>query len=230
MVPEKCSRPARRRRDPIGWRAVVSGFRQYDYDRYAADAEDYICQPERFIEWCILAGAVRSGQHIAAPKAAGQRAALMRRLRMLRHHVDALLTSRIDGVPPLTHAVRVCPSAATSCLGQRSFERDGQMHWRDDASNVLLPLKRIALDALDLIRIPLCRSFAAAPTRGRAAGCSSIPARTSGAAGARWTPRHGGQDEALSASYHYRRARLEIYAALPTWKVETMRPATVTVD
>ena len=25
------------------------------------------------------------------------------------------------------------------------------MHWRDDARNVLLPLKRIALDALDLL-------------------------------------------------------------------------------
>ena len=31
---------------------------------------------------------------------------------------------------------------------------DGRMHWRSDARDVLLPLQRIALDALDLLNGP----------------------------------------------------------------------------
>jgi predicted RNA-binding Zn ribbon-like protein len=155
MVPKKCSRAAR----PVAAIRLDGGRLCLDFvntihDRYAADAEDYIGQPERFIEWCALAGALRSGEHIAAPRAAGQRAALMRKVRTLRHHVDALLTSRIDGVPPPADAVQGLDRWLHRAWASQSLERDGQMHWRDDANNALLPLKRIALDALDLISDP----------------------------------------------------------------------------
>src|SRR5690349_16399980 len=107
MLPEKCYRPAR----PVAAIRLDGGRLCLDFvntihDRYASEAEDYICQPERFIEWCMRAGAFRSGEHIAAPKGAGQRAALMRKARTLRDHLHALLTSRIDGVPPSTDAVQ----------------------------------------------------------------------------------------------------------------------------
>jgi hypothetical protein len=153
------------------------------HDRYAVDAEDYIGQPERFIEWCD-AGALRLAS--TSPRLEPRpRAALMRR-RTLRHHVDALLTSRIDGVPPPATPCRVSIGGYT-VPGPVNRERDGQMHWRDDASNALLPLKRIALDALALISDPVSQLRRCAST-GHAAGCSSIPARTSAAAGARWKP------------------------------------------
>ena len=155
MLPQKCDRPAR----PVAAIRLDGGrlclnFVNTIHDRYAAEMEDYICQPERFIEWCVLAGACRSSEHIAAPADAGRRAALMRKTRTLRHHLHALLASRIDGAPP--------PAGAVQCLDQwlhrawagQSLESDGQMHWRGDAYNVLLPLKRIALDALDLISDP----------------------------------------------------------------------------
>ena len=65
MVPQKRSRPSR----PVAAIRLDGGRLCLDFvntihDRYAADAEDYICQPERFIEWCVLAGAIRSGEHI----------------------------------------------------------------------------------------------------------------------------------------------------------------------
>jgi predicted RNA-binding Zn ribbon-like protein len=124
------------------------------HDRYAEDAEDYVCQPERFIEWGRLAGAIRAGERIAVPKSAGQRAALMRKVRTLRHHLDALLTSRINGVPAPADAVQGIDQWLHRAWASQTLESDGQMHWRADASNAMLPLKRIALDALDLISHP----------------------------------------------------------------------------
>jgi len=124
------------------------------HNRYAVEVEDYVCQPERFIEWCLLAGALHAGEHIAAPEGASQRAALMRKARTLRHHLHALLTSRIDGMPPPADAVQCLDRWLHRAWVSQSLEFDGQMHWRDDAYNALLPLKRIALDALDLISGP----------------------------------------------------------------------------
>lgn len=121
------------------------------HDRYASEAEDYICRPERFIEWCARAGAVKPGEQIAAPDSAGQRAALMRKARALRHHLHALLASRIDGAAPPADAVRCLDRWLHLAWAGRSLGADGQMHWRDDAYDASLPLKRIALDALDLI-------------------------------------------------------------------------------
>jgi predicted RNA-binding Zn ribbon-like protein len=124
------------------------------HDRYAAEAEDYIRQPERFSAWCVRAGALHSGEHIAAPEAPAARAVLMRKARALRHHLHEMLTARIDGVP--------LPADAVQCLDQwlhlawtsQSLGIEGQLRWRDDAYDAWLPLKRIALDALDLIGNP----------------------------------------------------------------------------
>lgn len=155
MSPEKCYRPAR----PVAAIRLDGGRLCLDFvntihDRYAVEVEDYICQPERFIEWCVLAGACRSSEHIAAPEGAGQRAALMRKTRALRHHLHALLTSRIDGVPPPADAVHCLDQWLHRAWAGQSLKFDGQMHWRDDAYNALLPLKRVAVDALDLISDP----------------------------------------------------------------------------
>jgi len=155
MCSEKCYRPAR----PVAAIRLDGGRLCLDFvntihDRYAVEVEDYICEPERFVQWCVRAGACRSGEHIAAPEGAGQRAELMRKVRTLRHHLHALLTSRIDGVPPPADAVNCLDQWLHRAWASRSLELDGQMHWRDDAYNVWLPLKRIALDALDLISNP----------------------------------------------------------------------------
>jgi predicted RNA-binding Zn ribbon-like protein len=124
------------------------------HNRYAVELEDYVQQPQRFIEWCLRAGVLRPDDGVRAPRTVHQRAALMRQVVALRHHLHALLTSRIDGVPPPADAVRRLDQWLHRAWASQSLESDGQMHWRDDAYNVLLPLKRIALDALDLISDP----------------------------------------------------------------------------
>lgn len=124
------------------------------HDLYAVDVEDYVHQPEHFIEWCVRAGALRHGEHIAALKGAGQRAALMRKVRTLRHQLHELLSSRIDGVSPTAEAVQCLDQWLHRAWASQSLGFDGQMHWHDDAYDTQLPLKRIALDALDLIGDP----------------------------------------------------------------------------
>lgn len=124
------------------------------HDHYAEEVEDYIFQPERFIEWCTRVGAVLSGEHIDVPEGAGPRAALMRKVRVLRQHLHTLLASLIDGVTPPEEAVQCMDQWLHRAWASQSFGMDGQMHWRDDAYHVLLPLQRIALDALDLMSGP----------------------------------------------------------------------------
>ncbi|MBT2117147.1 ABATE domain-containing protein [Dyella sp. LX-66] len=124
------------------------------HDRYAVPAEDYIADPERFIQWCLRAGAIRSGENIAAPAGAGLRAALMRKLRPLRDHLHVLLAARIDGVVPADEAVQGVDQWLHRAWANQVLGADGRMHWRSDACDVLLPLQRIALDALDLLSGP----------------------------------------------------------------------------
>lgn len=150
-MPEKC--PAR----PIAAIRLDGGRLCLDFvntihDRYAVEAEDYIWQPERFIEWCMRSGALRSGERIAAPHDARRRAALMRKARALRHHLHALLASRVGGVRPPADALQCLDQWLHRAWASQSLGSDGQMHWVE--RDALLPLKRIALDALDLISGP----------------------------------------------------------------------------
>lgn len=155
MSPEKCH-PLPRPIDAIrldGGRLCLD-FVNSVHDRYAQQAEDYICLPERFIEWCVRAGALHAGEHISAPAGMGQCAALMRKVRSFRNHLHALLASRIDGVKPPEESVQCLDQWLHRAWANQSLGWDGQMHWRDDAYDALLPLQRIALDALDLISQP----------------------------------------------------------------------------
>jgi len=121
------------------------------HDRYAAEVEDYIATPERFIEWCLRAGVLGPHEDIATPVSTAERATLMRKVRALRQHLHTLLASRIDGLTPPEEAVRHIDQWLHRAWANQSFGSDGRMHWRGDAFDVLLPLQRVALDALDLI-------------------------------------------------------------------------------
>jgi len=151
-VREKLHRPTR----PVAAIRLDGGRLCLDFvntihDRYAAEPEDYISQPERFIEWSARAGAYRSGEHISVPEATGQRTTLMRRVRTLRHHLHALLASRIDGLPAPAEALQCLDQWLHHAWASQSLGADRHMHWRTRAHDALLPLKRISLDALDLI-------------------------------------------------------------------------------
>jgi predicted RNA-binding Zn ribbon-like protein len=124
------------------------------HDRYAVQGEDYLQQPRRFIEWCARAGVLTPDDGVRAPLAAHKRAALMREVMTLRHHLHALFAARIDNLPPPPDAVRGLDSWVHRAWASQALGADGHLHWRADARDARLPLKRVALDALNLLGEP----------------------------------------------------------------------------
>lgn len=124
------------------------------HDRYAADVEDYVQDPQRFIAWSERTGALRPDDGVCAPRTAHKRAALMREVVALREDLHALFAARIDGLVPRASAVRGLDRWLHEAWASQSLGTDGYMHWRADARDAQLSLKRIALDALDLLANP----------------------------------------------------------------------------
>ena len=124
------------------------------HDRYAVTVEHYLQQPQRFVEWCVRAGALRPDDGVRAPRTARERAALMREVETLRRHLHALFAARVDDLPPPADALRGVDRWLHRAWEGQSLGADGQLHWRADARDTRLPLKRIALDALDLLGDP----------------------------------------------------------------------------
>lgn len=121
------------------------------HNRYAAEVEDYLPEPRRFIDWCVRAGALGPDDAVRTPRDAHKRRSLMREVVTLRDHLHALFAARIDDVPPPPDAVRGLDRWLHLAWASQSFGADSHLHWRADARDARLPLKRIALDALDLL-------------------------------------------------------------------------------
>jgi predicted RNA-binding Zn ribbon-like protein len=124
------------------------------HDRYAADIEDYVQDPQRFMAWCERAGALFPDDGIRVPRAVQKRAALMSEVATLRDHLHALLAARIDDLTPPPEAVSGLDRWLHLAWAGLSLGADGRLHWRADARDARLPLKRIALDTLDLLGGP----------------------------------------------------------------------------
>lgn len=124
------------------------------HDRYATQVEDYLQQPQRFIEWCVRSEALHADEGIPVPRAAHERAALMREVATLRDHLHGLFAARIDGRRLPAGAVHGLDHWLHEAWAGQSLGADGQLHWRANARDARLPLKRIALDALDLFGDP----------------------------------------------------------------------------
>lgn len=124
------------------------------HDRYAVAVEDYLQRPQCFIEWCQRAGALGPDDAVRLPRNARDRTALMQEMATLRRHLHAAFTARIDGLPLPAVAVRGLDRWLQRAWASQSLGTDGQLHWRSNAHDARLPLKRIALDALDLLGNP----------------------------------------------------------------------------
>jgi predicted RNA-binding Zn ribbon-like protein len=121
------------------------------HDRYALEVEDYLQQPQRFLEWCMRAGALRPDDGVRVPRIARERALLMREVATLRRHLHALFAARVDDLPPPADALRGLDRWLHRAWGSQSLGADGRLFWRAGARDARLPLKRIVLDALDLL-------------------------------------------------------------------------------
>ncbi|HET6432903.1 CGNR zinc finger domain-containing protein [Dyella sp.] len=124
------------------------------HDRYAAEQEDYLGDPKRFIAWSGRAGALLPADGVSEPRAAPRRAALMEEVAALRGHLHELFAARIDERAPRPDAVRGLDHWLHQAWTNQTLGIDGKMHWRTGKSDPQRALQRIALDALDLLGDP----------------------------------------------------------------------------
>ncbi len=120
------------------------------HDRFAAVPIDYLGTPQQYLEWCLRAGLL--GRQEAAGMAAA--AGVMGEARSFREHLHAVLSARIDGIAVPANSLRECDRwlhQAWADLSMDPASPDG-VSWSAAAFDARLPLKRIALSALDVLR------------------------------------------------------------------------------
>ena len=121
------------------------------HDRYAADVEDYIATPERYLEWAKRAGAIAPGEAIDMPALAEGREHLMEDIRALRDAVYALLLARADSVPLPADALLILNAWLRSARQSQRVSASGLLEFNAAPDDIHAPLKRIALDFVETI-------------------------------------------------------------------------------
>jgi predicted RNA-binding Zn ribbon-like protein len=122
------------------------------HDRDAAEPEDYICTPARFVAWSVRAGllAPHEARNIKMP---ADHSRLMREITSFRTSLHRLLSARINRLPippSMTREINEWMQRAWRDLAVDPQAKDS-LRWRERAKDVRLPLKRIALSALELL-------------------------------------------------------------------------------
>jgi predicted RNA-binding Zn ribbon-like protein len=119
------------------------------HDRFAPVLEDYLATPPQYLEWCLRMQLLN--RHEADRIAAA--GSVMSEVRAFREHMHALLSARIDGTAAPAVALRECDRwlhQAWASLSLDPASPEG-VTW-SAAVDARLPLKRIALSALELLR------------------------------------------------------------------------------
>jgi predicted RNA-binding Zn ribbon-like protein len=120
------------------------------HDRLASVPVDYLATPQQYLEWCLRA-------HLLSRQEAERIAVtggVMGEVRIFREHLHALLSARIDGTAVPAKAIRECDRwlhQAWTNLSLDAASSNG-VSWSPAAVDARLPLKRIALSLLDLLR------------------------------------------------------------------------------
>jgi len=118
------------------------------HDRFAADIEDYIVTPERYVEWAKRAGAIPPDE---ALEIAGDRERLMADIRALRDAVHALLLASADSAPLPADPLRLQNIWLKSARQSEALSDRGVLEFHAGREDIRAPLKRIALDLVDTI-------------------------------------------------------------------------------
>jgi predicted RNA-binding Zn ribbon-like protein len=120
------------------------------HDRLAMAPEDYVATPERFVAWCVYARLLNeqeAGQLSVSARAVHQ-------VRLFREQLYALFSARIaEGPEPQQSVVALDRWLHRAWNGLALDLRSPQcLSWSKHAVDAYLPVKRIALSALDVLR------------------------------------------------------------------------------
>jgi predicted RNA-binding Zn ribbon-like protein len=120
------------------------------HDRLAAVPADYLATPQDYVEWCLRAHLLNRHEADRLAVTAG----VMGEARIFREHVHAMLSARIDGTAVPANALRECDRWLHRAWTSLSLDpaSPGGVSWSPAAVDARLPLKRIALSLLDLLR------------------------------------------------------------------------------
>lgn len=118
------------------------------HDRFAAETEDYISTPERYVQWASRAGAPGPSEDVD-PGEEGDR--LMADVRVLRDAVYRLLSARVDQAPLPADALSVANHWLILARQSQVLDENGLLTWRAEPGDLRLPLKCIALDVVDTL-------------------------------------------------------------------------------
>jgi len=119
------------------------------HDRFAAVAEDYLATPERYAEWARRTGALAGEEELRLPHSESGRARLMADIRSLRDALYRLLIAWLDGGALPADALGTANQWLLRARKDQELTGDGQLLLRPAQGDVLVPLKRIALDLVD---------------------------------------------------------------------------------
>jgi predicted RNA-binding Zn ribbon-like protein len=120
------------------------------HDRFAAVPVDYLATPRQYLEWCSRAG-------LLSPQEADRIAVatvVLGEVRIFREHLHALLGARVDGLAVPANALRECDRWLHQAWADLSIDPASPegVSWSAAAFDARLPLKRIALSALEVLR------------------------------------------------------------------------------
>lgn len=121
------------------------------HDRFAADVEDYIATPERYVEWARRSGAITADEMIGMSRLEGEDERLMADVRSLRDATYLLLSAWIDGVALPQGPLLVENHWLLRARQSQSLSENGRLTLHAAPEDLRLPLKRIALDVVDTL-------------------------------------------------------------------------------
>jgi predicted RNA-binding Zn ribbon-like protein len=121
------------------------------HNRSAADVEDYIATPERYVEWARRSGAIATNEAMDTPLRAGERERLMADIRSLRDAVYLLLLASADCAPLPADALLVQNAWLKLARQSQVLSETGVLTFHAERDDARFPLKRIALDLIDTI-------------------------------------------------------------------------------
>ncbi len=119
------------------------------HDRFAGIPLDYLATPQQYVQWCLRTRLLEphEADHIAATAGVADEA------RIFREHLHALLSARIDGTAVPEIARGECDRWLHQAWADLALDTGSPqgVSWSPSAADARLPLKRIALSALDVL-------------------------------------------------------------------------------